>query len=199
MRQRAKLALAAVAALAACSSAKPSPDDSQSAVTNASAPANSSHAAVFVAMMDSDKKAVEEAVDTLYAHYRKAPEADEEDSDTAPAVDFTMPVTDLMARWSSAQPVDEIDSVLSDADWVCQCQDWPGTGFKFLEKTTRPAPGDRIEASLRFDLGDGQQRKVRILFAQEDGNWRIADLFSADVPKGVVAQMTSDLARWEKK
>jgi hypothetical protein len=199
MRSRANLALMAVMALAACSSPKPSPDKAQSNVTDASAPVNSSHAMVFVAMMDTDKEAIEAKVDKLYARYRSSADLDGGESDLAPPGSYTDAFDSLLDQWMKAQPKGEIDSVLSEADWVCQCQDWPGTGFKFLEKRIQPIPGDQIEARLRFDLGDGQPRTARILFDREGREWKIADLFSPDVPKGIVAQMTSDLARWEKK
>ena len=203
MKRGAKLALIAVMALAACSSPSPSSDKNQSNGATSSASAKPTQATVFVAMMDSDKQAVEATVDKTFARYRGSPEVDGSEGDLVIPGSYTKPFYALLDRWVKAQPAGEIDSILSDADWVCQCQDWPGTGFKFLEKTIQPVPDPDInrliEAVLRFDLGDGEPRKARIVFAKEDGKWRITDLFSPDVPKGVVAQMTSDLARWEKK
>lgn len=190
---RRALTLLALAPLAACSSPEPSSNQGQSN------PAKPKHVTVFVGMMDTDKQAVDAAVEKMFARYRGSPDDLGDEGDIVIPGSYNKSFETLQMRWVKAQPAGEIDSILSDADWICQCQDWPGTGFKFLEKTIQPLPDNQIEAKLRFDLGDGEVQQARILFTREDKTWKVANLFSPMVPKGVVAEMTADLARWEKK
>lgn len=187
------LTLLALAPLAACSSPEPSSDHGQS---NAATP---KHATVFVGMMDTDKQAVDAAVEKMFARYRRSPDIDGDDGGLIDRSSYTKSFETLLKHWVAAQPAGEIDSILSDADWVCQCQDWLGTGFKFVEKTIQPLPDNQIEAKLRFDLGDGDVRQARILFIREDKIWKVANLFSPMMPNGAVAEMTANLARWQKK
>ncbi len=187
------IVLAAIMMLAACSPSKPSPEDNGSNIAPASSPAPAAPA-----LSEADRAAVDAAVEAIYARYRKPPELNGE-GELAPTVGYARPLAAMVARWRAAQPGGEIDSVLSDADWFCQCQDWLGTGFRFLEKTIRPLPDGQVEARIRFDLGDGMAQRARILFAREGSDWKVADLFSPAVPRGLLAQMSADVARWDRK
>jgi hypothetical protein len=182
-------------ALAACSEPPPATDNTGGNIANA---ASSPSPAELVNLTEADKAGLDAAVDALYAPYRS------EDGPADTPIErqlnhFSVSLADLVKRWRAAQPEREIDSVLAEADWFCQCQDWPGKGFKFIDKSYEPLLGGQVGARVRFDLGDGEPGETRLLFAREGTEWKLVDLFSPIAKDGVAGQLKSDLDRWEKK
>jgi hypothetical protein len=51
-------------------------------------------------------------------------------------------MTALIARWKAVMPQDEVDA-LNDGDWLCQCQDWDGDGFRATIVSIAMASEDR--------------------------------------------------------
>jgi hypothetical protein len=186
--------------LAACSSSKPATDNAQSNMTAATPTPSPTPSPTAPSLNAADRAAVNAAVDAIYATYRRPPAVgpDAEDADWD-RLNYSTATKTLIARWKGIRVEGEIVSMLEEAGWFCQCQDWFGKGFAFLDKTFKPLPNGQIEADIRFDLGDGMAQKARIIFVREGTEWKVSDLFTPALPKGLVAQMNDDLTEQKKK
>lgn len=191
-------ALIALAALSACSSPDSSP---QNAISNIAVTTQQAVvAATAPTISEDDKHVVDGVIEAIYAPYRKAPTVGRDAADT----DWDLPIYSaatkkLIEQWKGIRVEGEMVSMLEEAGWFCQCQDWFDKGFKFLDKTIKPLPDGQAEAAIRFDLGDGEVQNARILFVREGTDWKVADLFTPALPKGLISQIKADLTENGRK
>lgn len=102
----------------------------------------------------------------------------------------------LLARWRKVTPADEPDR-LSDGDWFCQCQDWEPAAFRLAITRRERLRSGAARVSVRFALGGGATRTARLVFVREGGEWRVDDLFTPDMPRGLGQTIRETIAEDE--
>lgn len=110
----------------------------------------------------------------LYAAYAKTP-GPEYVGRQAEAV-FSPSMIDLMRREAAHTPKGEVGAL--DGDPICDCQDYEISAATVT--VTMAAPG-RARAAARF-LNFGEARTATFDLVAVDGQWRVADIHSANLP-----------------
>jgi hypothetical protein len=140
-----------------------------------------------------DRDAANAAIDRLYAPYRQATPPQ---GDTDPRL-YSARTRALIAQWKATRPADELTD-LSDADWLCQCQDWDWRTFRIVARTLTPLGTGRLSADIGTDLGGGARQRLRLILVREGGAWRVDDLhFKADARSALRARLTAEIASFK--
>lgn len=130
------------------------------------------------------------AVAALYAPYQQT----SPDWDAIGALkSYSAETEALIQKWEAGLSQDEVED-LADFDWLCECQDWDSTAFKVtVEPQGEPVEG-WIEVATRIDLGWGETREARFIMVQQEGLWKVEDLFSESFPQGLRFALAEALA-----
>jgi len=112
---------------------------------------------------------------------------------------YSAEVTALIARWKAVMPHDEVDS-LNDGDWLCQCQDWDGEGFRATIVSIAMSDESTAEVELRVDLGFGGPESMRgehLTLRREEGVWAIDEIVAGAFPQGLKQALRDTIAEDE--
>jgi Protein of unknown function (DUF3828) len=135
-----------------------------------------------------DTAAIDAAVAAIFAPYRK--------TDMSQSA-FERPIWSaetaaLIARWRRVTPQDEVDD-LSDADWLCMCQDWDAARFRAVVTGRRALAAGVAEVTVRMSNG-GTPEMERMRFRREGGRWRLDDMVARDFPRGIKQALRDTIA-----
>ena len=134
--------------------------------------------------------AVDRAVGALYAPYQAAsPNWDEVRARKI----YSRSTEALVKKWEAGLPPDEVED-LADFDWLCECQDWESTAFKFTIAPHGEPQGGRLVVTANVDPGFGESRQTRFTMVKEGDAWLIEDMASGSFPDGLVAALNQAMA-----
>ncbi len=126
-------------------------------------------------------------VDALFVPARAAP-------DWSRPV-FAAEVTRRIAAWRKIARPGAAVSALDAAGWFCPCRDGLGGARHFTGRAYRALPGGLVAADVGSDPGDGTERHVRLVMRRQGERWKVADLFTPALPRGLVAALDAQIAR----
>lgn len=144
------------------------------------------------ALPAADRTALDTQVAAIFRPYSQEPAP-------TPAWDYPVwsaSVRALIVHWRRVTPEGEVDD-LSDGDWLCQCQDWDHRHFRVIPGKPRRLTADRVEIPVRLDIGWKARRDARLVLVRETAGWRLDDLFSKDMPRGLQRALRDTIAKDE--
>lgn len=129
------------------------------------------------------------AVGNLFAPYMT--QGAEPPSDMDPRPDYSAALNRAIAAWRVAT-VEQGVTALSEAGWICSCQDWDATRARLTivgsDATDR---GYAVETLFSAD-GSGSGASVRFLMIEEAGRWTVDDIIFAGNETSVRAALADE-------
>jgi hypothetical protein len=142
-----------------------------------------------------DRATLDAAVAAIYQPYRT--------SNSPPDWErpiYSAEIQTLIARWRRVTPSDEVDG-LSDADWLCMCQDWDEHKFRATIRSRQfPATAAAI-VGVHVDVGfSGGANDARLFFKRENGRWKLDDIYAGQFfPRGLKMTLRETIAEDSKR
>ncbi|MDE8654114.1 DUF3828 domain-containing protein [Novosphingobium album (ex Liu et al. 2023)] len=142
--------------------------------------------------------ALDQAVKAIYAPY-----AITSADGTYPPTAWERPlyskdVTALISRWEAVMPEDDVDD-LNDGDWLCMCQDWDSRVFKADVLSTAMTGADAAHVVVSVAVFGTETRKAELDFRREDGAWKLDEMTSEQMPRGLKQALRETIAKDEAR
>jgi hypothetical protein len=129
------------------------------------------------------------AVSALFAPYLTA--GAEPPSDMDPRPDYSAALNRAIAAWRAAT-VEAGATALSDAGWVCGCQDWDAARARLtIVSSDATDRGYNIETLFSAD-GSGPGEGVRFVMIEEAGRWKVDDMIFVGSPANLRAALAQE-------
>ena len=189
--------LAAIAALAGCNKPGGATTTASTSVTTTTTTTTTTVTPRVAGGQDAaDAKAF---VESLYAHYAKAPASADNSFDpmgkNAKDV-FDQSMVDLLAKDAKLTGSDGVGFI--DADWICNCQDYDKI---VATVTVQSATATTAKATADFKVFDDLSHNAFDL-VKENGAWRVHDvqqIGTKDPQPALRAGLEEDIARMERE
>ena len=122
---------------------------------------------------DNSLRSVTAAVEALYAPYTTVGAEPRSAVDARP--DYSAGLNRLITAWRAAT-ADAGVTDLSEADWLCSCQDWDAARARLtINSVDATARGYDVSASFSAD-GSGPAQAVYFFMVEEGGRWAVDDM-----------------------